>query len=422
MADLKLSAITPSSVNVKEEFALIDHNGNQLGDTVKVYKDSSLYGAKLGHVDDVLSDPTDPTSIVKGSGDTALDLIYHKEDGTYELVALDVNDFLEESEFQDGLEVDNHVVKVKVDENSEEVVVDDSGLTAPVLSVGEDGVKISNIQAAINYAVETLAHNVDADVKDMSEDGRVAVEVVQTDTELAPVIVTTTEIASSEAVGLTEDGSFVPDPTSNFASAATSVRNEIKLIDQALKEVSEKLNNASVVESGSTENWVAVTVAEAEPGITAITLDDTALANELLEIHNEIEEEAQAREDADQEIIGNSASTSADTSLMGIKKLIEQVTTTVVKDITVPTGETLIEVSKEDTPEGDIYTISSSDRLTDAIALAETSVQEIGFQAVADKDETVYGSNVGAEIVDGENGGKKIALDLSVLKVDCGEY
>ena len=422
MADLKLSAVTPSSVNVREEFALIDHNGQQLGDTVKVYKDTSLYGVFLGHVDDTLSDPEDPESLVSGSGDTALDLIYHKEDGTYELVALDVNDFLEESEFKDGLDVDNHVVKVKVDENSEEVVIGDSGLTAPVLSVGEDGVKISNILAAIDYAVETLAHNVDADVKDMSEDGRVAVEVVQTDTELAQVIVTTTDIASSEAVGLTEDGSFVPDPTSNFASAATSVRNEIKLIDQALKEVSEKLNNASVVESGSTENWVAVTVAEVEPGTTAITLDDTALANELLEIHNEIEEEAQAREDADQEIIGNSASTSADTSLMGIKKLIEQITTSVVKDITIPTGETLIEVSKEDTPEGDLYTISSSEKLNDAIALAETSVQEIGFQAVADKDETVYGSNVGAEIVDAENGGKKIALDLSLLKVDCGEY
>ena len=429
VADLKLTAVTPSSVNVREEFALIDHNGRQLGDTVKVYKDSSLYRAFLGHIDDTLADPTDPESLVEGSGDTALDLIYHKEDGTYELVKIDVNDFLEESEFKDGLVVDNHVVKVKVDENSEEVVIDDSGNTAPVLSVSEDGVKISNIQKAIDTAVEDLVGSIDADVTGTSNDGHVTVEVVQENTELTRVIVTTDDIASEEelnkveeSVGLNEDGSFSADPNSNFASAATSVRNEIQLIDQALKEVSDKLNAASVEKGADgVENFVTLSVTDNGEDATAITINDAELKQTIDFINDDISTEIAAREEGDAELLGSSADTTSANTIWGIKNLIAQITTSVVKDINVPTGETLLEISKEDTPDGDIYTIESTQKLNEAVELAENSVQEIGFAAVADKDESVYGSNAGAEIVDGANG-KKINIDLSLVKIDCGEY
>ena len=387
VADLMLSAITPSSVNVREEYALINAEGTRLGDTVKIYKDSSLYGASLGHVDDVLDDPTDPTSVVEGSGDTALDLIYHKEDGTYELVAIDVNDFLEESEFQDGLVVDNHVVKVLVDPESEEVVIGDSGETAPVLSVSEDGVKIDNIQAAIDYAVSKQAGLIDADLTGI--DDHVSVEVVQENTELTQVVVTTSDIASEaelntveEAVGLAADGTYVA-PQTGYASGSSTVMEGIQAISNALEAVSQKLNAASVVESASTENWVALTVEEVEPGTTALTLNDAALAEELLDIRGDVEAETSAREAADAELLGNSASTSAETSIMGIKKLLETITND----------------------------------------LNNNAVQNAEFGAVAEKDETVYGSNAGIEVVDNEGGeGKKVVLDLSLLKVDCGEY
>ena len=428
VADLKLTSVTPSDVNVKEEFALVDHNGRQLGETVKVYKDSSLYSADLGHVDDVLSDPDDPTSLVVGSGDTALDLIYHKEDGTYELVTIDVNDFLEESEFQDGLEVDNHVVKVKVDDESEEVEVA-SGVTAPVLSVSEDGVKIANIQAAINYAVETLAHNVDADVTGESEDGHVSVEVVQTDTEISQVVVTTEDIASEdelktveESVGLGENGEF-ETIEGNYTSAATSVIGGIQAIDLALKEVSDKLNNASVIETGSTENWVTLTVEEVEDGVTGLTLDDSALAEELLDIRADLEAETSAREDADDVLLGSEEiSTSADTSIWGIKKLLANLTTTLVKDVTVTSAETLLAVAKEDTPEGDLYTVSSTERLNEAVEAAEKAVVNVEFAEVSDERTFVAEeSGVGAAI-DGEENDKTLKLDFSVLRIDCGQY
>ena len=390
VADLKLSAITPSNANVREEFALLDHNGRQLGDTVKVYKDSSLHSAFLGHIDDVLSDPDDPESLVSGSGDTALDLIYHKEDGTYELVAIDVNDFLEESEFKDGLVVDNHVVKVKVDEASEEVIVGDSGETAPVLSVSESGVKIANIQKAIDYAVSELAGSIDADVTDASADGHVAVEVVQENTELTQVIVSTDDIASEkeldtveESVGLNEDGTFTPDSSSTFASAATSVRNEIKLIDQALKEVAEKLN-AAAVEKGaeSVENFVKLDVADDGEGLTAVTINDADLKQAIDFIHDDITTEIAAREEGDAELLGTSASTSGETSIWGVKNLLEQLTEN----------------------------------------LNDNAVQDAEFAVLADDDRDAAHCNAGLKIAENGENGKKIQLDLTLLKIDCGEY
>ena len=426
VADLKLSAITPSSVNVREEFALIDHNGRQLGDTVKVYKDSSLNKAFLGHVDDVLSDPTDPESLVSGSGDTALDLIYHKEDGTYVLVPIDVNDFLEESEFKDGLVVDNHVVKIKVNENSESVVVG-SGETAPVLSVGPDGIKVDNIQKAINYAVADLAGSIDADVLGTSSDGHVAVEVVQEDTKLTQVVVSTDDIASEkeldkveEAVGLNEDGSFSADPTSNFASGATSVRNEIKLIDQALKEVNDKLNAASVDEGESVENFVNLAVANNGSGATAITINDTELKNAIDSINAAISSEIVAREEADDKLLGNSGSTSAETSIMGLKKLIEETQSKLVDGVEGETGENaLVQVTSTSGETGELYTVSSTEKLQNAIDAAENAIVKTEFGTVETKD--VNHCNAGMTIT-GDTNDKTLVLDLQLLKIDCGEY
>ena len=388
VADLKLTSVTPSSVNVKEEFALVDHNGRKLGETVKVYKDTSLYSAFLGHVDDVLSDPEDPESLVSGSGDTALDLIYHKEDGTYELVPIDVNDFLEESEFQDGLEVDNHVVKVKIDENSEEVVVG-TGETAPVLTVSEDGVKVSNIQNAIDYAVEELVGKIDADVTGTSEDGHVTVEVVQENTELKQVVVTTDDIASKEvldttieSVGLAEDGSFVSDTAGTYTSAATTVREEIKSIDQALKELSDKFNASSVEEGASIENFVKLDITDDGEGATAVTIDDSELKQTIDFINDDLASETAEREAADAELLGSTASTSAETSIMGLKALIEQL----------------------------------------ASDLGESAVQDAEFAVLTDAERKAEHCNAGIKVVENGEDGKKIQLDLSLLKIDCGEY
>lgn len=390
-ADLKLIKETEGlEANVKEQYKLVyGDSTTAIGDVVKIYKDSSLIRSYMGHIDDELVS-TGSTEVIEGSGDTALCFIYQLADGSYELAAINVEQFLEEVEFEDGFDVKNHVVNLKIDENSEEVVIGPgTGDTAPVLSVGPDGIKVNNIQNAIDYAVEELVGKIDADVTGTSEDGHVTVEVVQENTELKQVVVTTDDIASKEvldttieSVGLAEDGSFVSDTAGTYTSAATTVREEIKSIDQALKELSDKFNASSVEEGASIENFVKLDITDDGEGATAVTIDDSELKQTIDFINDDLASETAEREAADAELLGSTASTSAETSIMGLKALIEQL----------------------------------------ASDLGESAVQDAEFAVLTDAEREAAHCNAGIKVVENGEDGKKIQLDLSLLKIDCGEY
>ena len=194
--DITVCAATSSEIaslgsNVKEAWKLVNGNGAQLGSWVKIYKDSSLVNFYLGHVDDVLTDEDEtthesPTSAVtSGTGDAALVYIVQLENGNYKLTAVDVESYLTEAEFKDGLEVVNHEVKVKIDSTSESF-----------LTVSENGVKLSGVQDAINSAVNAL----DAGISGKSTDNHVEVRIAEADGKLTSVEVIGSDIASKDAL------------------------------------------------------------------------------------------------------------------------------------------------------------------------------------------------------------------------------
>ena len=169
--DIKITGATEAELgvlgaNVKEAYKLLDSKGGQLGEWIKIYKDSALKEVYLGHVDDRLADDSSPV-VTSGTGETALCFIYYTVDGKYQLVAVNVESFLQESEFKDGLLVDNHKVKVKIDSTSESF-----------LTVGEQGVKLSGVQGAIDAekdrakSAENALDSVVGSVKDASSESR----------------------------------------------------------------------------------------------------------------------------------------------------------------------------------------------------------------------------------------------------------
>lgn len=68
-------------------------------------------------------------------GDTALCIVYLLQDQSYKLAKIDLQKFLEECEFKDGLQVNEHKVRVKVNSESD-----------PYLSVDENGIKLSGLK------------------------------------------------------------------------------------------------------------------------------------------------------------------------------------------------------------------------------------------------------------------------------------
>lgn len=152
--------------NVKEAYQLVDEDNTPVGDTIKIYKDSSLKEVKLN--------------------DQSLDFTYILADGSESTVGVDVSSFLAESEFKNGLEVNalDHTVSVKVDAASENF-----------LSVSEAGIKVSGINDAIDNKIKDL----DADITS-AEGTKVRVQVVEADGKVTEVKVSESDIASAQAL------------------------------------------------------------------------------------------------------------------------------------------------------------------------------------------------------------------------------
>lgn len=117
---------------VKERFTLVDSNGDQIGDQITIYYESSFKGARLGQ--------GDPKNV--GTNEDCLILSYIDVNGKDVDVYIPLGDFLRESEFGNGLQVINGIVSVKVANSSESFLTVD----------GSNGLKLSGVQTAINTA------------------------------------------------------------------------------------------------------------------------------------------------------------------------------------------------------------------------------------------------------------------------------
>ena len=188
----KMLALTPQEIaalsdeNVKEAYKVVSYQGDetaqtvytQVGDTVKIYKDSSLIESYLGsdadtvnastgvvtkYAYELISNPTtkvteeaydalstEDKALYQPINSQSLNFVYQLVNGTYSLIKVDVSKFLAESEFKDGLEVSSSgKVSIKVDDNSDEYI-----------SVSENGLKLTGIKDALN-SLQTLLNGID---------------------------------------------------------------------------------------------------------------------------------------------------------------------------------------------------------------------------------------------------------------------
>lgn len=213
---LTISSTTVTDTNVKEQFNLVNASGETVGATIKIYKDSSLYSAYLGHVDDTITSADDPT-VVSGTGDAALCFIYHKEDGSYELVPVNVETFLEETEFESGVTATNHIVHGVVDSASEK---DSQDTPVDFLTVGADGFKISGIKDEIDRKINAL--DATGGTQTIATDKHVAVEVVEANGLITAVTVTEDNIADADDLAALSAKTVTEVASSNSSVSATS--------------------------------------------------------------------------------------------------------------------------------------------------------------------------------------------------------
>lgn len=151
---IKIAEVTTGlNSNVEQAWDLVDATGTAItgSSRIIVKKDNSFINGKIGHVDDTINASTG--AITDGTGNAAIDLIYKNNEGNYVLITVDIEQYLKEAEFKDGLAVNNHQISVKLSSNTE---------SAKYLKIqaitGENGaIELSGIDAAIAAASSSIA-------------------------------------------------------------------------------------------------------------------------------------------------------------------------------------------------------------------------------------------------------------------------
>ena len=142
--------------NVLEEYVLKNAKGEELGEHIKIYKDSSLVGAEVNWKGATgVTQDENGKFIFSYTGEQDktneyLYLIYRNENGGLNLVGLDFENFLMENEEGDGIKIVDHKITIKI-KNGEKY-----------LQVTADGLQTIAIDEAIKEATDTLSNNLTA--------------------------------------------------------------------------------------------------------------------------------------------------------------------------------------------------------------------------------------------------------------------
>ena len=435
--DIKISGATEQELvglgaNVKEAYKLLDSKGGQLGDWIKIYKDSALKEVYLGHVDDALADDSSPV-VTSGTGETALCFIYYTVDGKYKLVAVNVESFLQESEFKDGLLVDKHQVKVKIDASSE---VDSQDAPVSFLTVGPDGLKLSGIKEEITRNIAAL------DYTDTAATGQYVTKVDEVDGKIS---VARANVSDAVLNGYSKG----EKPTSTVITATDKLKDAIAKLEHQIDNA--KAAATTKVQKDAQANHLTLSSSTAVDGSVTYTIGESDIAS-----NTALDAEIAARKAVDGQdgpsyvanasanyinAVGslNAADVQLDAILGKDENTVFNKTNTVAKNISdikrdLAAFKSKLTLSGEENAYAKVTVVSdatgttievsaktqsiATSSSTDAKGLADA--YDVKTFAIKDVKKTSPATSSGVNVEIQSDGSK--LLDFSGLKIDCGEF
>ena len=385
------------STNVKEAWGLFDADNHQSGATINIYKDSALQNIYLGHVDDRLANADEQgesvdTKITSGTGDAALVYVMQLSNSKYKLTAVNVESFLEETEFADGLQVNDHVVSVKVDTSSEKVTTGE-GVTGDVLTVGSNGVKVSNIQNAIDYSISKLDANVTGG--DITSN-HVQVVVDEVDGKLTAVTVSEANIADANKLAGLSGKTVTEVASSNGSIAAT------------LSSATDGTKHLDIITDASKIKMTGFTKANALSGIT----ESSSVTDALSKVDNVITEKAEVISAALNDLEATKAEKTALDDEIAARKAVDG-----------QTGQTYA-ANADANYIGDATSLNDADIKLDIALKAVDDAMLTGVAAgngITVSDKGSKSQTISAK-VNGDGGIVNDGTGLHLGTIDCGAY
>lgn len=279
--DIKLSAVTPSSTTVKEEYSLVATDGTVLGTNIKIYKDSSIVSITY------ITDPDDPKY-------QNLKYEYIDVSGNTQTEYVDMSSLVIEAEFQSGVTADaSGVVHGVVDTTSEKDSSNNSFLT-----VGADGFKVDGIKDEIDAKINALDATVGSTTVAIGK--HVAVEVVENAGKLTALTVTEDDIASAQGLAdeITARGNADTELSNRLGTGVTTANTATAQLAALVGTTADTKDSSSIVgakkytddkvativegldaDLSGNSTHVTVGVKEENGVITAVTVSESNIAN-----------------------------------------------------------------------------------------------------------------------------------------------
>lgn len=142
--NLALTEIDPIDTNTYKSYQL-KSDDNIFGTTINIPKDKFIKQVTLGYDNATIDESTGIITIGTGLSKEYLLFSVALQSGSYELVSINLTNFLTEKDYSDGLEVVDNKLKVKVDPTSEEY-----------LKVSNNGIKVEGINTKVSDTVEDI--------------------------------------------------------------------------------------------------------------------------------------------------------------------------------------------------------------------------------------------------------------------------
>ena len=154
--NLSLTEIDPTDTNTYKSYQL-KSDDNIFGTTINIPKDKFIKQVTLGYSNATIDTSTGNINI--GTGLTKEYLLFSiiLDTGNYELISINLSEFITEKDYSDGLEVVDNKLKVKIDPTSE-----------TYLKVSNNGIKVEGINNKVDK-VEGKSLVSDTDITKLSE-------------------------------------------------------------------------------------------------------------------------------------------------------------------------------------------------------------------------------------------------------------
>jgi hypothetical protein len=253
---LKIKKLDTATEGYAASYQLVDNAGNLIANsaTIDIVKDQFIKSAAFGWADTADSKPSTWSETKPESGTvypcikievwTNADGDASSNDTDTTTIYIPLNDVFTEYTAQNGIVItSDSVIEGVVDATSEQVYTA-TGTTATVLSVGADGFKVANIQAAIDNAV-TAEHNaasaaiedLESDVLSFASNTSAAVNTLNTRIE---TVATNAQTAAGNAQA--NAIAYAAGVADNAQSAVQKVGSEVDALDARVAAAIDSVN------------------------------------------------------------------------------------------------------------------------------------------------------------------------------------